>query len=67
MEQLLDIFRREMVTIEVLKEMSHDDLKSIGVKIFGQRHKILKELQNYKPQMNIVENIMATEESFEYP
>ena len=33
-----------MIDFETLKEMTHEDLVSIGVKAFGQRHKIIKEV-----------------------
>ena len=36
---LILMFEDEIIDIEVLKDMSHDDLKGIGVKDFGQRHK----------------------------
>ena len=33
-----------MIDLSMLKEMSHEDLKSIGINTFGQRHKIMKFL-----------------------
>ena len=56
-------FEEEMIDMDVLKDMSHDDLKDVGVRAFGQRHKILKEVRNLK-SLNIVENIAASQEFF---
>lgn len=36
------MFEREQITLEILVEMSHDDLKQVGVNAYGYRHKILK-------------------------
>ena len=55
----IEVFETEMVDMEVLKEMSHEDLKSVGVKTFGQRHKILKELKSFKPT-NIVDSLLTS-------
>ena len=62
-----------MITLEILKEMSHEDLKSIGILRFGQRHKILKQLGKVQPQtnrtetltQNVVESLLLTEEPLE--
>ena len=37
MSVLIDVFEKEMVDLDVLKEMSHEDLKSIGVNTFDTR------------------------------
>lgn len=42
MEQLIELFDREQITMEILAEMGHEDLKQVGVSAYGFRHKILK-------------------------
>lgn len=42
LEHLIDLFEREQITLEILAEMSHEDLKQVGVSAYGFRHKILK-------------------------
>ena len=64
LEDLQDLFEHEKIDIDTLKEMSHDDLSSVGVKAFGQRHKILKEIRNEKLP-NIVNTIINENQSEE--
>ncbi len=33
------------ITIDILIEMSNDDLQSIGITTFGTRHRILKKIK----------------------
>ena len=56
LEQLVHIFEAEMIDLETLKEMTHEDLISVGVKAFGHRHKILKEVRTRKSN-NVVQAI----------
>lgn len=42
LEHLIDLFEREQITLEILAEMGHEDLKQVGVSAYGFRHKILK-------------------------
>uniref|UniRef100_A0A1B0DGP9 NAD(+) ADP-ribosyltransferase n=1 Tax=Phlebotomus papatasi TaxID=29031 RepID=A0A1B0DGP9_PHLPP len=42
LDHLVDLFEREQITLEILVEMGHEDLKQIGVSAYGFRHKILK-------------------------
>lgn len=42
LEHLLDIFEREQITLDILAEMSHEDLKQIGISAYGVRHKLIK-------------------------
>lgn len=42
LQHLKDIFEREEITVDVLAEMGHTELKEIGVSAYGYRHKILK-------------------------
>lgn len=42
LEHLIEMFEREQITLEILAEMGHEDLKQVGVTAYGFRHKILK-------------------------
>lgn len=42
---LHDIFDKEQITMDVLVEMGHDELKDIGISAYGHRHKILKRIE----------------------
>lgn len=42
LDHLSEMFEREQITLEILAEMGHEDLKQIGVSAYGFRHKILK-------------------------
>lgn len=42
LSQLKDIFKKEEITVDVLAEMGHAELKEIGVTAYGNRHKIIK-------------------------
>ncbi|XP_076615494.1 poly [ADP-ribose] polymerase tankyrase-2-like isoform X1 [Chaetodon auriga] len=45
LEQLLEIFDREQITLDVLVEMGHRELKEIGINAYGHRHKIIKGVE----------------------
>ncbi|WAR21517.1 TNKS1-like protein [Mya arenaria] len=45
LEQLRDIFEQEQITMDILVEMGHDELKDIGINAYGHRHKILKGME----------------------
>lgn len=45
LEQLIDIFEREQITLDILAEMSHEDLKQIGISAYGYRHKLIKGIE----------------------
>ena len=50
-ENLTSIFEREEITIDILIDMTQDDLKSIGITAFGHRHRVtrgLKKLSEFK-------------------
>lgn len=50
LEQLIELFDREQITMEILAEMSHEDLKQVGVSAYGFRHKILKGIAAIRAQ-----------------
>lgn len=41
----LPIFKQEQITIDILVDMTHEDLQSIGITAFGHRHRILKKVK----------------------
>ena len=41
LEQLQEVFDREQITVDILSEMGHEDLKQIGVTAYGHRHKLI--------------------------
>ncbi|XP_055746686.1 poly [ADP-ribose] polymerase tankyrase-2-like isoform X2 [Salvelinus fontinalis] len=45
LEHLLEIFEREQITLDVLVEMGHKELKEIGINAYGHRHKIIKGVE----------------------
>ncbi|GFR86628.1 poly [ADP-ribose] polymerase [Elysia marginata] len=45
LEQLRDIFEKEQITMDILVEMGHDELKEVGINAYGHRHKILKGME----------------------
>ncbi|KAJ9596393.1 hypothetical protein L9F63_012556 [Diploptera punctata] len=42
LDHLLELFEREQITLDILAEMGHEDLKQVGVSAYGYRHKLLK-------------------------
>ncbi|XP_072095410.1 poly [ADP-ribose] polymerase tankyrase-2 isoform X4 [Mobula birostris] len=45
LEHLCDIFEKEQITLDVLVEMGHKELKEIGINAYGHRHKIIKGVE----------------------
>lgn len=43
--QLKDIFEKEQITMDILVEMGHDELKDIGISAYGHRHKIIRRVE----------------------
>lgn len=59
-EFIRELFEREHITLDILAEMTHNDLKEIGIGTFGERHKLLKSIERlYKqakdPWLNVPE------------
>uniref|UniRef100_A0A672NNB8 Poly [ADP-ribose] polymerase n=1 Tax=Sinocyclocheilus grahami TaxID=75366 RepID=A0A672NNB8_SINGR len=42
LEHLRDIFEREQISLDVLADMGHEELKEIGINPYGHRHKLIK-------------------------
>lgn len=53
MDHLVDLFEREQITLEILAEMGHEDLKQVGVSAYGFRHKILKGIAQLRASTGI--------------
>lgn len=45
LEHLLELFEREQITLDILAEMGHEDLKQVGVSAYGFRHKLIKGME----------------------
>ncbi|KAL5021726.1 hypothetical protein ScPMuIL_000881 [Solemya velum] len=45
LEQLRDVFENEQITMDILVEMGHEELKDVGINAYGHRHKILKGVE----------------------
>ena len=45
LETMVEIFQKEHITMDVLVEMTNEDLQSVGVDAFGHRHKILRKIK----------------------
>ena len=45
LDHLLYIFEREHISMDVLMDMSHEDLNGIGITAFGHRHRILRKVK----------------------
>jgi tankyrase len=41
-QHLREVLEREQITVDILSEMGHEDLKQIGIHAFGHRHKLIK-------------------------
>jgi tankyrase len=47
---LRELFEREHITLDILAEMTHNDLKEIGINAYGERHKLLKGIERLYKQ-----------------
>lgn len=47
---LRELFEREHITLDILAEMTHNDLKDIGINAYGERHKLLKGIERLYKQ-----------------
>ncbi|XP_014284779.1 poly [ADP-ribose] polymerase tankyrase isoform X1 [Halyomorpha halys] len=54
LEQLIEPLEREQITLDILAEMGHEDLKQVGVTAYGYRHKIIKGIEKIQlsPDLN---------------
>lgn len=47
LDHLLELFEREQITLDILAEMGHEDLKQVGVSAYGFRHKLIKGIERF--------------------
>ncbi|XP_056006600.1 uncharacterized protein LOC130046501 [Ostrea edulis] len=47
-KSLIPLFSQQRITMEMLMDLNHADLREVGIDIFGQRHKILTEVARLK-------------------
>jgi tankyrase len=40
--QYSELFEAEEITLDVLAELSHEELKDLGIKAYGHRHRLLR-------------------------
>ena len=45
LDHLTEVFVREQISIDILAEMGHEELKQIGVNAYGHRHRLLKGIE----------------------
>ncbi|XP_065071133.1 poly [ADP-ribose] polymerase tankyrase-2-like isoform X2 [Rhopilema esculentum] len=45
LEHLREIFEKEKITMDVLVDMGHEELKEVGIVAYGHRHKLLKAVK----------------------
>ncbi|XP_013857852.1 tankyrase-1 isoform X2 [Austrofundulus limnaeus] len=45
LKHLQDIFQREQISLDVLADMGHEELKEIGINAYGHRHKLIKGIE----------------------
>ena len=50
MEHLREIFQREDISLDILAEMGHEELKTIGINAYGHRHKLIKGIEKLLSQ-----------------
>ena len=46
LEQLREVFDSQHISVDILAEMGHEDLKQIGITAFGHRHELIKGSQS---------------------
>ena len=47
LEQFQNVLEKEYITLEILAEMNHKELKELGINAYGHRHKIIKGIEKY--------------------
>uniref|UniRef100_A0A8C7IGD4 Poly [ADP-ribose] polymerase n=1 Tax=Oncorhynchus kisutch TaxID=8019 RepID=A0A8C7IGD4_ONCKI len=45
LEHIREIFEREQISLDVLADMGHEELKEIGINAYGHRHKLIKGVE----------------------
>jgi len=60
LEHLREIFEREQVTIDILLEMGHEELKQIGVHAYGHRHRLLKGVEKFYSHLAVSSSLSGS-------
>lgn len=60
LEFLTDTLMKEHITLDILAEMGHEDLKQIGVSAYGHRHKILKGIEKLLISSSVQSGTLST-------
>ncbi|XP_065348135.1 poly [ADP-ribose] polymerase tankyrase [Cloeon dipterum] len=47
LDHLMELFEREQISLDILAEMGHEDLKQVGVSAYGHRHKLIKGIEKH--------------------
>ena len=45
LSQWSKVFEKEQITMDILVEMGHEELRAIGITAYGHRHKIIKRIE----------------------
>ncbi|CAL8079146.1 unnamed protein product [Calicophoron daubneyi] len=49
-----ELFEKEEITMDILAEMGHTELKELGVSVYGHRHRIIKRMQQWRAALSPV-------------
>ena len=55
--QYLELFEAEEISLDVLAEMTHPELKELGIKAYGHRHRLLRAARRHLsgPQQSMIQ------------
>ncbi|KAG8226948.1 hypothetical protein J437_LFUL004666 [Ladona fulva] len=54
LKHLTEVFDREQITMDILAEMGHEDLKQVGISAYGLRHRLIKGIEKlYSSSVNL--------------
>ncbi|CAH8665820.1 unnamed protein product [Dicrocoelium dendriticum] len=48
LQMYIELFYKEEVTMDILSEMGHSELKELGISVYGHRHKLIRGLQRWR-------------------
>ncbi|VDK24173.1 unnamed protein product [Taenia asiatica] len=48
LDHLVKLFDKEQITLDILVDLGHEELKELGVVVYGQRHKIIRGIRRYR-------------------
>ncbi|UYV66639.1 TNKS2, partial [Cordylochernes scorpioides] len=51
LEHLNELLEKEQITLDILAELGHEELKQIGVHAYGHRHKLIKGVEKLSSDM----------------